>query len=1235
MLVLYRQMDRQNRSLDKVHRYANKLKDDIALFVSQREGAIRDYGAALEDHQKTAGALLKQLQSTDTELAQKVAFISKVDERINEYDKSLEELIRLTNKVQNNLNGIREQSSFVEGVDKRLGDSRNRLDSLEKVMTGMAEQFEQRNHEILEKIADTVTNRVQIAIEDFESRAETLERRVEDHRTVLSRVEDSRATQLEQDIEFVNRHVESILENAALRADKLEDTAVVKLREQAQSRVHQLYEAIESELDHYQETAQQKLQELQNSTRALQDEWKQHRSDYEAEQQNFVTEIKNEVAELHRIAEAHQIDWEQTSSNAQARMEALRNNFEQTSEHIQEQVRVFLEGAEQRYNTFKAKAEESAAVIEQHLEQASRDAEQRILEVTGERFGKWEMLNAETDNVIQMLKSDLEAALAETKIHVDSEINTLGEQVRQWASKNEEAIRIAEERVLTESSVRITRWEQDLHDGEERIRQVRSDLENAFETTKKTLYDETTQLSHRLENLKKRTEENTASLEDKIIQLTEDAETRILSETNACISRIEQNLREADTNARMLIADWETTSNTLNAQFNEKVATIDQHLVALDDQVAKASAELKEHIDQAARDAEEQITLNAESRLVVWQEALDAGDAKTQALLAESENRIWELENRTEESTIILEEKIAGAARETDARLAEWQQALEAGGARTQALIAESESRIWELKNRTDESTLALEEKISETARVAEMRLAIWQQALNAGDAQTKALEEKISDVAEEAGSRLEMWQQAIEEGDKRTRTLLTESEKRVHELEKRTDETALAIQHKIAQVSHEAEEHVVHEVESRLAGWRQAIEESTTKTQLLFTESEKKIENLDEQLVKSTVLFEKKIEAAAHNVETRFIQTSESQLAEWQKALEVADTKTQELLVESEERIRELENRTDEALVTLEERIIEVTKDATVSVESQLSKWQRSLEESYVKVQIFAAETEKKIQEIGKQADQSVFTFEEKISELSQYVATTVKSQLIEWQRSLEESDTKVRTFATETQKKIQEVGEQVDQSAFAFEEKIAELSQHVSANVESRLREWQKVFEESDTKVQTFVTETEQKIQEIEEQVDQSVFNSEEKITELSQYTNTTVESQLTEWQRSLEESDKKIQTLVLETQKKIQGIGEQVDQSAFAFEEKITELSQHANVHIESQLGVWEKALEEKDKVLQILIKESEEHIQALDAHTTETTMQVTEQIRASVQQVQDQVTQEIESRFSAWQ
>ena len=310
VLFVYRMMDKDNRSLDKVRRYADKCKDDIAAFVDHKGAEVKDFGIALEVEKKSAIELMRRLQAVnEKELVDKAKTISSLDERLKNYDSSLEGLVTMTGRVQENLNRIRDESGFVENVGKRLVEAKEKVELFEKNLGSLESRFEKENYESLKNLAEEITESVRSAVADLETNAGTIERQVDEHRRVIDKIESSRTANIARDTELINKTLKDAVERAGSRADKMEETALVKLRDQAQERLNLLKNTWEEKLKATQDSVKTKITEIQDQLKANRDHWKNECVDIETRQKSYTDEWKKTVHELDALAMQQRNEW--------------------------------------------------------------------------------------------------------------------------------------------------------------------------------------------------------------------------------------------------------------------------------------------------------------------------------------------------------------------------------------------------------------------------------------------------------------------------------------------------------------------------------------------------------------------------------------------------------------------------------------------------------------------------------------------------------------------------------------------------------------------------------------------------------------------------------------------------------------------------------------------------------------------------------------------------------------
>ena len=152
ILAIYRQMDRNNRSLEKIRRYSEKITDELDKFVDNKTVDVKNLAVELEVHQKTGREILKRITASEEALNERAEGIQRIAQRIDEYDTAIGNLMGLTGKVDESMKRLQEESEFVDKTGKRLKDVQLRLEELEKSLPRLTEEFGVQNRTELEEL---------------------------------------------------------------------------------------------------------------------------------------------------------------------------------------------------------------------------------------------------------------------------------------------------------------------------------------------------------------------------------------------------------------------------------------------------------------------------------------------------------------------------------------------------------------------------------------------------------------------------------------------------------------------------------------------------------------------------------------------------------------------------------------------------------------------------------------------------------------------------------------------------------------------------------------------------------------------------------------------------------------------------------------------------------------------------------------------------------------------------
>jgi chromosome segregation ATPase len=445
ILAIYRQLDRNNRSLEKVKRYAERVQADLDSIVEEKATQIKDMGIELEVHQKAAREVLNRIQSLEDGLNERASQIERIGTRIGDYDTALDELMKMTSQAEENINRIREESEYIDTVGKRIKSSQAQLQELEGRIPEIVDEFEARNVESLKDAeeravqhADDRVVEIRNDIESAEQQVRGLEEQVgrarergeelagaveqdirglheELHETTRSEVQQFKASvdQFASRFAEVEADYQARLESAAARGEKLEHSALEKIKEHIHTRFRdvgaQVKELAAGNLAELRGHVQESVQEIQTAAES----WKE-------EQKRVVSGLGESLSDLEkrfgdRIGEVEKlrVDYAEQLKNLRgelgSRRSELENEITKVRSELSEKLTGATEGVEER--------------VLGEVENRLSDYEEQI----SYRFNKLEQVNTDLDN----LEGVLRQAMAGTEERIKEDFAAFGRELEE------------------------------------------------------------------------------------------------------------------------------------------------------------------------------------------------------------------------------------------------------------------------------------------------------------------------------------------------------------------------------------------------------------------------------------------------------------------------------------------------------------------------------------------------------------------------------------------------------------------------------------------------------------------------------------------------------------------------------------------------------------------------------------------------------------------------------------
>jgi chromosome segregation ATPase len=405
LLIFFRLIDSKIRSIDRARKYIDQWQKGLSALIDEKTAYIKDFNIKFDVEKKAATELMRRIKSlTREELEQKVQALTMIDERIREYDVNLEELLQMTGRVQDNLNRLREESSYIENVEKKVREINEKFDLAEGEIDGLVdklatiqEDFEQANAEALEKAIESAVSSSRSTIMDMETEAQTLSRKVEEHREAVDKMERGRVEKLARDEERIEKLLTEAIDRAGSRADKVEEAALAKLRDQAQERVNHIKSSFEEKIKGVQESVKTKIAEINDQVKENRDGWKTESANW-----------KKDIQELDAFAKQVKEEWSEIAHKTGQELIAA-------AEHRLEEYRQLQE---EQYKQL-ASISNDTTNLEEELRRAMQETVNRV---NGDftRFGNeikesWESVSGEYTSSLQSLRQEISGIDQELK----------------------------------------------------------------------------------------------------------------------------------------------------------------------------------------------------------------------------------------------------------------------------------------------------------------------------------------------------------------------------------------------------------------------------------------------------------------------------------------------------------------------------------------------------------------------------------------------------------------------------------------------------------------------------------------------------------------------------------------------------------------------------------------------------------------------------------------------------
>lgn len=728
VLAVYRFLDRDNRSLEKVKKFTDRIREDLAAYVDQRSEDLKAYGIELDVRSKAAKEVLKRVKEAQEELEARSETLDSMGTRLSEYDGALARLADMTGRVDENLKRIHEESLFADQLARKLKDSEEALSRIDAEVPALRERFAEDARRALEDLREGIVaearSRLDATVEEVEAlREETEQRREQVAAFYREANEQAKARYVEME-----KLLSSAFRKAQDEAERLEDSTYEKFREQIEARGERLKEALDTKLKAIQEAAKERVLETQGLVKGFKAEWQKEarelldaaRSEISGQTELLsarIDELETRAQKAEGLAsarfdkiEARALELAQalqtkikeqlkahqdevTSRQAELRAELAK--YDASGKEMEKEIRSVLAGIHEKM------VREAAALEKKTFEDFGR----RVEEFRAEVEYKFERLS-ETNMDIQRLEEALRAAMADTERRVEEDFALFGKDLaaRQSAFEGE---------ILAEAA----RVRGNMEAVEKEINVLKASAYQSVSEKLKVFEDEFfADLKARSDTIERRLSEWQGDLETRLASLSEEARSENQEAAKAAAEELRSALGSLQTTLFEQMEKLSAQAQAFRDGITDQMEAAEGSLSSLRDSVRADLAEARAAADAFVRAELERLQVDGRERI---KEA--ARDLET---------RLRSLSESADQASRESKEFREGLARETQAAQAEAArfrqelsqkitQALEGFGRSYEAMSADSQRRGRELAAEMDQALQSFQKSAEEyTGRV-------------------------------------------------------------------------------------------------------------------------------------------------------------------------------------------------------------------------------------------------------------------------------------------------------------------------------------------------------------------------------------------------------------------------------------------------------------------------------------------------------------------------------------
>ena len=654
VVLIFRFLDRGNRSLEKVKRFTGRAQQELLAIAEEQTQQLRDLAINVEVHQQSAVKAIDQLEAAAEDLNKRTSYVEEIERRIDQYDLALKQLVDMTNTVDQNIKGIQQESAYVDGVGRSIKESQKHLEAVERTIPGIIKQFSTENRQQLEtagkamlqesrEIAHTLTEQVTAAQTQAENILATFQTDSSHFQNSINELVESGQQSMEHDL---NQYQQDFVEVEKSFRERMNQTADKVRRFET--------EAFESLRD---EISAKRIELSDSFAQAI-----------EQQKQSFTEEFQTQQNE-------NQQHYTQLAESLKESASAHEQRVKEIDMSVQNAINSLDEELQSRHEKFKNAVAQEDVVLEQKINEIDVRLHNTISSLGEElnrRHEKFKNAIAQEDAVLEQKLNEIDASAQNT-------ISSLGEELH---SRHE----TFESTIAQESVVLKQKLNEIDANAQNAMSALDEKLHSRHEAFDSTIAQESAVLEQKLNEIDASTQNSMSALDKKLHSRYETFESTIAQESAV----LEQKLNEIDASTQSTISSLGEELHSRHETFDSTIAQESVVLKQKLNEIGASAQNAMSALDEKLHSRHETFASTIAQESAVLEQKLNAIDASAQNAMSALDEKLHSrhetFENTIAQEGAILEQKILG---DLETRLSDYEDSITYRLSRLEALRSE------------------------------------------------------------------------------------------------------------------------------------------------------------------------------------------------------------------------------------------------------------------------------------------------------------------------------------------------------------------------------------------------------------------------------------------------------------------------------------------------------------------------------------------------------------------